>query len=71
MPNAACDTLISIPCKRCKEEKHLAVRGEDYAAYQAGGVFVQRAFPYLTAAEREMFVSGMCGECWDSLFGEL
>lgn len=37
-------------------------------AYNAGA-FVQEAFPSLTADEREaIFMSGMCSECWDSLF---
>jgi hypothetical protein len=33
------------------------------------GVNVQIAFPYLSAGEREMLVSGICGKCWDGFLG--
>lgn len=32
------------------------------------GALVQDAFPELTADERELLISGTCGECWDKLF---
>lgn len=35
------------------------------------GTHAQDAFPYLTASAREaLFVSGLCGACWDAMFGE-
>lgn len=33
-----------------------------------GGQLVQIAFPYLSAEEREMLISGTCKECWDKMF---
>ena len=38
-----------------------------------GGILVQDAFvdrhakPYLSAAERELFISAVCGDCWPLL----
>lgn len=33
------------------------------------GKFIQDALPYLTAGERELFISGTCDDCWKDLFG--
>lgn len=33
-----------------------------------GGALIQNVFPLLTAEKREMFISGMCGKCFDRLF---
>jgi hypothetical protein len=33
-------------------------------------MLIQKAMPYLTADEREMFISGTCSDCWDKLFPE-
>jgi hypothetical protein len=29
------------------------------------GELIQNVFPMLTDAERELFISGICGKCWD------
>ena len=34
------------------------------------GKLAQDAFPYLTPDEREMLISGICPECWDSMFAQ-
>lgn len=32
---------------------------------------VQQMFPNLTPAERELFVTSICGPCWDGMFPNL
>jgi hypothetical protein len=32
------------------------------------GAFIQDVLGYLTADERELFISGTCGECFDKMF---
>jgi hypothetical protein len=32
--------------------------------------FVQNAFPYLNADERELLISQTCGACWKEMFGD-
>lgn len=34
------------------------------------GKHVQEAFPWLTPSEREMFLTGICDDCWGVLFRE-
>ena len=49
-------TLITT-CPFCGHENSINVREEDYSAWQDGAL-VQDAFPYLSADEREMLISG-------------
>ena len=55
-------------CHECQEVVELQVRKTDFIAYQNGD-FVQDAFPYLSAGDRELLISGICSTCFDTLFG--
>ncbi len=41
----------------------------DFFKWQEGEL-AQNAFPYLSADEREMLISGVCPKCWAKTFGE-
>jgi hypothetical protein len=41
----------------------------DFAKWR-NGALIQQAFPKLTAGQREFFLSGICGICWVTMFGE-
>lgn len=56
-------------CPICGEEHLIPANLEDFHAWDEGAL-VQDTFPYLSADEREMLISGICPECWDKLFGE-
>ena len=43
------------------------VHGKDYRAWQ-NGKHAQDAFPYLSANERELLISGIYPSCWDNMF---
>jgi hypothetical protein len=64
--------LILIRCHLCKRWVVVRVDPDDLQRH-LDGVFVQFAFtdksgrPYLTAAERELFITACCGSCWDLL----
>ena len=60
---------VKIQCVRCKEDYIIGVFLEDLIKYKEG-VFVQDAFPYLSADSREMFISRICPVCQDKMFGE-
>ena len=65
--------LITVRCVCCKKHVALRVDRDDLARHVRDGVFVQDAFvgrdgkPYLTPDERELFLSGVCGDCWPLL----
>jgi hypothetical protein len=65
--------LITIQCSVCKKMIALRVDPQDLRRHREQGVYVQHAFidragkPYLTAAERELFLSGCCEDCWNLL----
>lgn len=51
-------------CKFCNKEVLITVDEEDIKKYE-NGALIQQAFPYLTPDEREIMLSGMCGDCWE------
>lgn len=60
--------LVTV-CPFCGHKNYILVFEDDYLAWEAG-TLAQIAFPYLTADEREALISGICPDCWDSLFAE-
>lgn len=64
--------LITKQCCVCKKMIALRVDPEDVRRHERG-MFVQHAFvdrtgrPYLTSAERELFLSGCCDNCYHLL----
>ena len=60
---------IKVTCKQCGEEFALIVESEDLRRWKSG-VLVQKAFPYLKPAERELLISGFCDSCFESMFGD-
>ena len=54
-------------CPVCRRTQFVVVEQEDYDKYQ-NGMYVQDAFPYLRAEQREMFITGICSECWKKMF---
>ena len=65
--------LITKKCTTCEKMVAMRVNPEDVRRHLEDGMFVQHAFadrndvPYLTPAEREMWITGNCGECWAAL----
>ena len=56
-------------CPQCGKPHTIEVKSKDYYEYKLGK-HVQEAFPYLSADEREMLLTGLCKKCWDKLFEE-
>lgn len=62
--------VINTTCPSCGKTTPIQIRRvADYHAWQ-DGVHAQNALPYLSAAEREMLISGICPTCWENLFRE-
>lgn len=58
------------PCPSCHKIGRVLVQEDDFYKWQQG-MLIQEAFPYLTADEREMLITGYDKPCWDSLFQSL
>ena len=61
-------TIVTV-CPICNRTNEITVKEADFILWSAG-TLVQDAFPYLSADEREMLISGICPDCWENLFSE-
>lgn len=64
------DYTIQIECGGCGEVIRLSVYRTDLELWRKG-TLIQDALPYLTAAERETLISGLCGPCFDHIIAAL
>lgn len=69
--------FIKTICRGCRDVKSIDMNKcgsyddvvQKIAAWRAGSL-IQRVFPELNADERELMISGTCGECWNIMFAE-
>jgi len=54
-------------CVKCDKEYSLPVSTEQVLRWQRGEL-IQNAMPELPRPDRELFLSGICGDCWKKLF---
>lgn len=62
-------TSVFKKCPICGKATESRVNTEDYVKWQEG-MLIQQAFPYLTADEREMLISGTHSDCWEAMFND-
>ena len=62
------EVCVVTRCPFCGKGNFIEVNDADYDDWQDGEL-VQNAFPYLSADEREMLISGICPTCWEKTFG--
>lgn len=60
------EVCVITRCPFCGRGNEVEVNEEDYWDYE-DGMKAAKAFPYLSASEREMLISGICPKCWDSM----
>ena len=60
--------VLSCSCPICGDTKEIEVVKKDFIAWD-NGALIQRAFPYLSANDRERLSTGICPKCWDEMFG--
>ena len=63
------EVIHVMPCFSCGKVSIMILNKTDYNSWKTK-VYVQQAFPYLTASQREMVINGMHPECFDKLFPE-
>lgn len=59
---------VEVRCPFCGYVSAVCADAMDYADWKMGGL-AQNCFPYLSASEREILISGLCLECQDDVFG--
>jgi len=59
--------VINRTCISCSEDQQVKVNPEDLIRVQ-NGEHIQNVMPYLSADERELLISGICGPCFDKIF---
>lgn len=62
------EVCVVTRCPFCGRGNEVEVNEADYWDWD-DGMLAQDAFPYLSADEREMLISGICPTCWDKMFG--
>ena len=60
-------TAVVSQCIKCTRTETVLVKKTDLIAWKQGE-YIQNAMPYLTVDERELLISGICGECFDNMF---
>lgn len=56
-------------CPMCQSKVWLILPLEAVEAF-LNGAFAQQAFPFMDANQRERFITGTCGTCWDTMFAD-
>ena len=59
---------VDIKCNMCGASHKISVLKKDFEEWSMGTCRpVQSVFPYLTINQRELLISGVCGECFDEM----
>lgn len=61
------NVIVERKCMKCGETVAVACPEAGFAMWQAGAL-IQYAMPDLSANEREILISGVCGPCFDKMF---
>jgi hypothetical protein len=62
---------VIVKCIECGKDVSIIVNKKDLNRYNSTNDLVQNIFPYLSANEREIFISQICGECYDKIFSKI
>lgn len=59
---------ITVKCPFCRKETTLQVDAEAYKSWKNGRL-IDKAFPDLSASDREIIKTGVDDQCWNDIFG--
>ena len=60
--------IIEVECTNCGTIHKIQVEPSEWKDYTDGIKHVKECFPNMSNPIREMFISGICPECWEKLF---
>ena len=61
--------MTDITCNVCGSSNKVECEEKDLARWRNGEGPIQQILSYISAADRELLISGTCGKCFDSMFG--
>lgn len=64
------DKEVYVQCRTCKKIYTFPCSAKQWKMLN-GGYVIQQVFPRMSADDRELFVSGMCGACFDAMFEDM
>jgi hypothetical protein len=59
---------MTVHCSGCGVDYHLSVDYDGYVAWRRKEGFIQDLLQDNTDSERQLLISGTCGECFDKMF---
>ena len=66
---AANGQVFDVTCKYCGITYQILADRDDIDSWMDGNGYIQDVLAYLSAAERELLISGTCDNCWKDMFG--
>ena len=61
--------VYDVQCRQCGVVYNILANRDDIQDWLSGSGYIQDILGYLSAAERELLISGTCDVCWKSMFG--
>ena len=61
---------VSIKCSICGKKHDIEITKEQYEDYRHSNKLIQEIFPDMKPEIRELFISQVCPDCWNKLFGK-
>lgn len=58
----------AVQCTQCKTVATISITAAEIRRWR-GGEYIQNVKPDLSPEQRELLISGICGPCFDRLFG--
>lgn len=62
--------FLKVRCSQCQEVITLSITEQQYLDWKKSNQNIQDYFPNVSADERELLISGVCGKCFDKMFAE-
>ena len=60
--------VFDVTCRYCGITYQILAGRDDLDSWMNGEGYIQDILAYLSAAERELLISGICDNCWKNMF---
>jgi len=61
--------IIEVTCIKCFKTYKIEVFQSDWEKFKNGEGHIQNLFSYIPYQTRELFISKICPDCWNKIFG--